>query len=128
MAGYAFALDASGLSATNVNFWTAWDYETLLGFGVLKQLDSAHGEVQSMRAAPAAQGTGDGRSMLEHIVTEARPRGYTQLSLETGTAPLHVPAISLHRSAGFKPCDAFADYQPSPHNQFFQLVLSGTAN
>lgn len=127
MAGHAFALDASGLSAASVTFWTAWDGEKLLGFCGLKQLDSAHGEVKSMRAAPAARGTGVGRAMLEHIVTEARQRGYTRLSLETGTAPLHAPAISLYRSAGFLSCEAFAEYQPSPHNQFFRLTLSGTA-
>jgi putative acetyltransferase len=127
MAGHACALDASGLSAVSVTFWTAWDGETLLGFGALKQLDSAHGEVKSMRAAPAARGTGVGRAMLEHIVTEARQRGYTQLSLETGTAPLHAPAISLYRSAGFASCDAFSDYQTSPYNQFFRLALAGTA-
>ena len=127
MAGYAFALDASGLSAASVTFWTAWDGETLLGFGALKQLDDAHAEVKSMRAAPAARGKGVGRAMLAHIVGEARQRGYSRLSLETGTAPLHAPAISLYRSAGFASCGAFADYQPSPHNQFFRLDLPGSA-
>lgn len=126
MAGHAFALDASGLSAVSVTFWTAWDGEALLGFCALKQLDSAHGEVKSMRVAPAVRGTGVGRAMLEHVIEEARQRGYTRLSLETGTAPLHVPAISLYRSVGFVPCDAFADYRPSPHNQFFRLALSAS--
>ena len=123
MSGHAFALDASGLSAASVTFWTAWDIETLLGFGALKHLGSAHGEVKSMRAAPAARGTGVGRAMLEHIIKEARQRSYTRLSLETGTATLHAPAISLYLSAGFAPCEAFAGYQPSPHNQFFRLAL-----
>ncbi|SEQ96280.1 putative acetyltransferase [Faunimonas pinastri] len=63
--------------------------------------------------------------MLAHIIAQARQRGYTRLSLETGTAPLHAPAISLYRSAGFVSCGAFADYQPSPHNQFFRLALPG---
>jgi putative acetyltransferase len=123
MAGHAFALDATGLSAASVTFWTAWDGDTLLGFGALKQLDAAHGEVKSMRAAPAARGTGVGRAILQHIIEQARQRGYTRLSLETGTAPLHAPAIALYQSAGFTPCGAFADYQPSPHNQFFRLDL-----
>ncbi|EIZ77304.1 acetyltransferase family protein [Novosphingobium sp. Rr 2-17] len=127
MAGHAFALDATGLSAASVTFWTAWDGDTLLGFGALKQLDDTHGEVKSMRAAPAARGKGVGRAMLAHIVGEARERGYSRLSLETGTAPLHAPAIALYRSAGFTSCSAFADYQPSPHNQFFRLDLLGSA-
>jgi len=123
MADYAFALDASGLSAPDVTFWTAWRGDELAGFAALKALDPGHGEVKSMRAAPIARGTGVGRALLEHIIAEARSRGYTQLSLETGTAGLHAPAIALYRRLGFVSCDAFADYQPSPHNQFLRLDL-----
>jgi putative acetyltransferase len=123
MDGHAFALDATGLSAASVTFWTAWQGDALAGFGALKALDDTHGEVKSMRAAPAARGTGIGRALLNHIVNEARKRGYQRLSLETGTAALHAPAIALYRSAGFVSCDAFADYQPSAHNQFLSLEL-----
>jgi len=76
-----------------------------------------------MRAAPEARGTGVGRALVEHIVGEARQRGYARLSLETGTAELHAPAIALYRRVGFVPCAAFAAYRPSPHNQFFALEL-----
>jgi len=124
MAEHAFALDATGLSAANVTFWTAWEDGALVGFGALKALDDAHGEVKSMRAAPAARGTGVGRAMLGHIVAEARNRGYTRLSLETGTASLHAPAIALYRSAGFVSCGEFSEYRPSPHNQFLTLDLA----
>lgn len=124
MAEHAFALDATGLSAPGVTFWTAWQDDRLAGFGALKQLDETHGEVKSMRAAPEARGTGVGRALLHHIIGEARRRGYRRLSLETGTAALHRPAVALYRSAGFLPCDPFADYRPSPHNQFFRLDLA----
>ena len=125
MGEHAQALDASGLSAAEVTFWTAWQDDVLLGFGALKQLDDAHGEVKSMRAAPAARGTGVGRTLLNHIFAEARNRGYARLSLETGTATLHAPAISLYRSAGFVSCEPFADYRESRHNQFMRLDLAG---
>lgn len=124
MGEHAQALDASGLSAPTVTFWTAWQNDALAGFGALKQLDKTHGEVKSMRAAPAARGTGVGRAILLHIVAEARKRGYARLSLETGTASLHAPAVSLYRSAGFANCEPFADYQASPHNQFMSLDLA----
>jgi len=124
MAEHAFALDATGLSAPTITFWTLWQDDALAGFGALKELDPAHGEVKSMRAAPAARGKGVGRALLDHIIGEARKRGYARLSLETGTAPLHLPAISLYRSAGFLSCEPFADYEASPHNQFFRLDLS----
>lgn len=123
MGEHAQALDASGLSAA-VTFWTAWQGEVLVGFGALKQLTDTLGEVKSMRAAPAARGTGVGRTILRHIIAEARKRGYHRLSLETGTAPLHAPAIALYRSAGFVSCEPFADYRESPHNQFLSLNLS----
>jgi putative acetyltransferase len=124
MAEHAFALDATGLSAAAVTFWTAWQDNVLVGFGALKELDDTHGEVKSMRAAPAARRSGVGRAILYHIIAEARKRDYVHLSLETGTAALHAPAISLYRSAGFVPCDPFADYRASPHNQFLRLDLS----
>ncbi|CAN5384435.1 GNAT family N-acetyltransferase [soil metagenome] len=123
MASHAFALDATGLSAPNVTFWTAWNGAELAGFGALKELEIGHGEVKSMRVAPAAQGTGVGRALLDHIIAEARGRGYARLSLETGTAALHAPAVALYRKSGFETCPAFADYQPSPHNQFLSLRL-----
>jgi putative acetyltransferase len=123
MGKHAFALDAGGLSAPDITFWTAWRDDALVGFGALKQLDELHGEVKSMRAAAAARGTGVGRALLYHIITEARRRAYKQLSLETGTATLHAPAIALYKSAGFVSCDPFADYQTSPHNQFLRLVF-----
>ncbi|MCK1384953.1 GNAT family N-acetyltransferase [Bradyrhizobium sp. 21] len=124
MGEHAQALDASGLSAGSVTFWTAWHNDLLAGFGALKQLDETHGEVKSMRAAPTDRRTGVGRAILHHIISEGRKRKYARLSLETGTAPLHAPAISLYRSAGFVPCEPFADYQASPHNQFMRLDLT----
>ncbi|USU03774.1 GNAT family N-acetyltransferase [Sphingomonadaceae bacterium OTU29LAMAA1] len=123
MAEFAFALDATGLAAPEVTFWTAWRGETLVGFVALKQLDSDHGELKSMRAAPEARGTGVGRALLAHVVEEAQARGYGRLSLETGTADLHASAVALYRSAGFIDTNAFADYRPSPHNQFLTLSL-----
>ncbi len=123
MADFAFALDATGLAVAEVTFWTAWRDDTLVGFVALKQLDARHGEVKSMRAAPAARNTGVGRALLAHVVAEARTRDYDRLSLETGTADLHAPAVALYRSAGFVDTGAFADYRPSPHNQFLTLHL-----
>ena len=123
MGAHAFALDASGLSSPDVTFWTAWDGQTLAGFAALKRLGPEHAEVKSMRAAPAARGKGVGRALMDHVIAQARQNGYRRLYLETGTAPLHQPAIMLYRRSGFVSCEAFADYQPSPHNQFMMLVL-----
>ena len=124
MGEHAFALDASGLSAAEVTFWTAWRGDMLAGFAALKALGDGEAEVKSMRAAPEARGTGVGRALLDHIIAEAEARGYARLYLETGTAPLHQPAIGLYRQRGFTSCPPFADYETSPHNQFMLLTLS----
>ncbi len=121
--GFSFALDASGLAAPDVSFWTVWDGETPIGMGALRELDLHSGEVKSMRAADGWRGRGVGHAMLGAIVATARARGYRHLYLETGTTAAYGPALALYRRAGFVPCDAFADYQPSPHNQFLTLIL-----
>ncbi|KQU62578.1 acyltransferase [Sphingomonas sp. Leaf339] len=125
MREFAFALDATGLSAPDLTFWTAWRGEMLAGFAALKRLDGEQAEVKSMRAAPAARRTGVGRALLMHVIGEARARGYRVLHLETGTADLHAPAVALYHSAGFVDAGPFADYQPSPHNRFMSLTLRG---
>lgn len=123
MGEHAFALDASGLSGPGVTFWTAWRNEKLAGFAALKLLGNGDGEVKSMRAAPDARGTGIGRTLIDHVIGEARGRGLERLYLETGTAPLHQPAIALYRKSGFISCAPFAAYEASPHNQFMVLEL-----
>jgi len=121
--GFSFALDIGGLTAADVSFWTAWDGEVPIGMGALRPLDARSGEVKSMRAADAWRGRGVGHAVLGAIVAEARARGYARLYLETGTTPAYDPALSLYRRAGFVPCDPFADYEASAHNQFLMLIL-----
>jgi len=122
-AGFSFALDGAALSGPDVAFFTAWDSDELAGMGALKRLGADAGEVKSMRSTPAARGRGAGHAILSAIVAEARGQGLSHLYLETGTTPAYDAAIRLYARAGFVPCDAFADYRPSPHNRFFRLTL-----
>ena len=121
--GFAFALDARGLSDPAVTFYAAWDGARVAGIGALKELDADSGEVKSMRADAAYRGQGVGHAILSAIVAAARARGYRRLYLETGTTLAYDAALALYRRAGFVACDAFADYRPSPHNQFLALAL-----
>lgn len=77
-----------------------------------------------MRVAPGFLGRGIGRALLNHVIAEAQRRDYDRISLETGTTPPYQPAVALYCSAGFRSCEAFADYQPSRHNQFFMRDLT----
>lgn len=118
-----FALDIDKLRAPNITFWTAWDGPLLLGCGALKQLNSHHGELKSMRTPAAHRGRGAGRALLTHILQVAQARGYTRLSLETGTASAFHPAQKLYASVGFIFCGPFADYREDPHSVFMALDL-----
>jgi putative acetyltransferase len=113
------ALDLKQLSQPGITFWTVWDGRRLAGCGALKEIDSSHGEVKSMRTARTHLRRGVAGTLLEHIIREARRRGYRRLSLETGSMPYFEPARSLYRKAGFKPCEAFVGYRPDPNSDFF---------
>jgi len=104
------AMPADRLRAPDVTFFAAWDGATLAGCGAIKHLDGTHGELKSMRAAPAYRGRGVGRAILTHLLEEAKARGYTRVSLETGRPePFHA-AQALYRTNGFIECAPFADY------------------
>ena len=122
-----FALDLNKLRVPGITFWTVWDKETLLGCGALEELSPSRAEIKSMRTPLAARGQGAGRAVLEHIITVARQRGYTRLSLETGTHPAFKPAHRLYRSHGFALSDPFGNYSANPHSVFMALKLVGDA-
>nr|WP_315183230.1 GNAT family N-acetyltransferase [uncultured Albidiferax sp.] len=117
------ALDIAKLRAPDISFWTAWDGPLLLGCGALKQLDAHHAELKSMRTPAAHRGRGAGRALLMHILQVAQARGYTRLSLETGTASAFHPAQKLYASVGFTFCGPFASYREDPHSVFMALDL-----
>ena len=117
------ALDVSRLKGPDITFWSVRDGDTLLGCGALKEIDPEHGEVKSMRTPQALRRRGAGRAVLIHILSEARRRGYTRLSLETGSMDAFLPAQKLYESFGFTYCGPFADYRPDPYSVFMTLTL-----
>lgn len=121
--GLSFALDLSGLQVPEISFWSVWDGAALLGCGALKDLGNGTGEIKSMRTAPEHLRKGVARILVEHIIASAQARGYTRLSLETGSEETYGPALALYRKLGFKRGDAFADYKASAFNQCMHLDL-----
>ena len=124
--GHVFALDWSGLQKPEISFYALWEREELLGFGALKELDSSSGEIKSMRTADAHLRKGVAATILDHIIAEARRRGYVRLSLETGSGRAFEPALALYRKRGFIDGGAFGNYEKSPFNQFLHLDLVST--
>jgi len=121
--GHVFALDWSELQTPDISFYALWEGDELLGFGALKELDATSGEIKSMRTADAHLREGVAARILDHIIAEARSRGYSRLSLETGSGPAFEPAVALYRRRGFTDGDAFGGYDKSAFNQFLHLDL-----
>jgi putative acetyltransferase len=121
--GSVFALDLSGLRDPAVTLWSAWKGDDLLGMGALKQLDARHGELKSMRTAPAHLRKGVAAAMLDHLVAEGRRRGYARLSLETGNNAPFAAARAMYERAGFVPCGPFADYSDESFSRYYTLAL-----
>ncbi|MGY4514458.1 GNAT family N-acetyltransferase [Lysobacter sp. HA18] len=117
------ALDLDALESPDITFWTAWDGDNLMGCAALKALDATHVELKSMRTAPAYLRRGVAKALLNIALDEARRRGHTCISLETGTAPEFAAAHALYRNAGFVDCGPFASYVDDPHSTFMTLDL-----
>lgn len=122
--GSVFALDPAGLRDPAITLWTAWEDDALIGMGALKRLDSTHGELKSMRVAPAHLRRGIGRAILAHLVSEARAAGYRRVSLETGSNDAFAAARAMYARAGFVPCGPFADYTDTAFSRYFTLDLA----
>lgn len=121
--GKAHVLDLAALQAPDISTWVLWGGDTAVSTGALRHLSADQGEIKSMRTHPDHLGQGLGAAMLEHIIQEARGRGYRTLSLETGTGPAFEPALRLYRRRGFVEGPAFGSYQASDFNQFLHLSL-----
>jgi len=121
--GSVFALDLTGLRDPAVSLWSAWDGDDLLGLGALKSLDVDHGELKSMRTAPAHLRKGVAAAMLDHLIAQGRARGYKTLSLETGSNAPFAPARALYERAGFVMCGPFADYVDTDFSRYYRMSL-----
>ena len=117
------ALDLDGLKQPGIRFWTVWDEGKLIGCGAIKALDEQHGEIKSMRTAAEYRGRGVASLLLRHILSEARARGMTKVSLETGSMDFFAPARALYARHGFQYCGPFARYRDDPNSRFMTLLL-----
>ncbi|MDN4074893.1 GNAT family N-acetyltransferase [Fictibacillus terranigra] len=117
------ALNLDGLKEPDITFWSVWKDGQLMGCGALKELDSQHGEIKSMRTSSVHLRKGVARRMLQHIMEEAKRRGYRRISLETGSMEAFEPARRLYESFGFQIGQPFGDYKEDPNSVFMTKVL-----
>lgn len=121
--GSVHALDIEALKKPEITFWSVWDGSLLIGCGALKELDSQHAEIKSMRTASSRLGKGVASHLLDYILTEARRRKYRRVSLETGSVDAFTPARNLYKKFGFTYCEPFSNYIQDQNTVFMTIVL-----
>ena len=119
------ALDLEALRKPDITFWSVWQSAELMGCGAIRELDSRHGEIKSMRTASAHLRKGVASGLLRHMLDEAGRRSYRRLSLETGSAEAFAPARRLYARFGFEPCGPFAGYVEDPYSVFMTREVQG---
>ena len=118
------ALDLDRLRTPDLTFWSLWDGAEVLGCAALRELDPSHGELKSMRTAAAHRRRGVAAALLDHVVAEARRRGYARLSLETGSPAEFAPARTMYAAYGFTTCGPFGPYLDDEFSVFMTLDLT----
>ncbi|OYO22666.1 GNAT family N-acetyltransferase [Enemella dayhoffiae] len=117
------ALDLSGLQSPSVRLWTAVAEDRVVGTVALSEASPGHLELKSMRTAPACRGRGIGAQLLAYALGEARSRGVSRVSLETGSQDFFAPARRLYAAHGFVECPPFGSYVEDPNSVFMTLTL-----
>lgn len=118
------ALDLSGLKAPDISLYVARIDGKIFGMGALKELGPAWGEIKSMRTHPACLRRGIAAAVLEHLLAEARRRGYRHISLETGWGEDFEAAVALYHRYGFCDGGKFAQYTDDPNSRFMHMTLT----
>ncbi|TCV24411.1 GNAT family N-acetyltransferase [Vibrio crassostreae] len=117
------ALGLDGLKSPEITFFSAWKDSQLLGCVAIKELDTQHAELKSMRTSQFARKSGVASQLLQHVLDTAAIRKYQTISLETGSEDYFKAARNLYEKFGFGYCEPFADYILDPHSQFMSIEL-----
>ena len=109
------ALDVDQLRTPEMTFWSAWvcdgSIREFAGCGGLKDLGNGHAELKSMKTDQNHLRKGVAQALLSEILASAKySKGFTRISLETGTQEVFKPAHTLYQRNGFDECEPFGGY------------------
>ena len=107
-----FSLSEAQVSLGGGAFLIAYENDTAVGCGAVRQVDETTAELKRMYVDPSARGRGIGRALVEALESEARLLGVTRVVLETGTRL--APAIRLYEGMGYARIPLFGEYLSSP--------------
>ena len=117
--GSAHVLDIPGLKDKSIKFWSLWNKDMLMGCGALKFLEKEHGEFKSIRIHDNFRRMGNGISVINHLINEAKKLNIKKLSIETGAGDFFQPARKLFKRCGFEICVPFAHYKEDINSVYF---------
>ena len=121
--GSAHVLDIPGLKVPSIKFWSLWESDRLMGCGALKFLDNEHGEFKSIRIHDNFRNQGNGISVINHLINEAKKLNIKRLSIETGASDFFISARKLFKNCGFEICGPFAHYKEDINSVYLTKIL-----
>ena len=121
--GSAHVLDIPGLQDKSIKFWSLWNNDMLMGCGALKFLGKEHGEFKSIRIHDNFRRKGNGISVINHLINEAKKLNINKLNIETGAGDFFKPARKLFKQCGFEVCGPFAHYKEDINSVYFTKTL-----
>lgn len=102
-------LDAAQFDGLGGVFVVARRDEELAACGALLPLGDGIVEIKRIYVVPALRGRGVARRLLDHLLREARARGWNTARLGTGKG--HREALTLYRTLGFSEIPRFGAYR-----------------
>ena len=117
------ALDLDQYEASGTTLFALYDDDEAVAIGGLREYEPGAVEIKSMHVPSHHRGRKLSRTMLEHLLDQARDRGATRASLETGSQDAFEPARQLYATHGFRFCGPFGDYELDPNSTFMTRDL-----
>jgi len=117
------ALDVKALKAPNITFFSGWKQQQLAGCVAIKTLDTHSAELKSMRTAKPFRGCCVASQLLLFALEHAKMKGFSSVSLETGTQDYFLAARTLYKKFGFVDCGPFGSYSIDPNSHFMTRAL-----
>lgn len=109
--------------AAGYDGWLAREDGALVGFAVLmRAVDEIH--LLVIGVAPEKQRAGRGRTLLDHVTTQARATGMVRMLLEV--RPSNAGAIAFYRAAGFDEIGRRRGYYPASTGREDAIVMART--
>ena len=99
----------------------AYDGESAVGCGAMKQFDNQSMEVKRMYTPPEYRGKGIAREILSSLEDWAKEQGYSKCILETGKR--QIEAVAFYPKCGYQEIPNFGQYEGIENSVCFEKQL-----